>query len=189
MDVLAAVDFLRARPEARGRPLVLYAVSLGTAAAATAAPRIPGIAGLVLDAPMDDLASTAHRMLAGGSFWFSIRDPWASTMLFFVRHVRGVPIDEVRPGAALAQLAPGVAVLIVGAGRDERMPPDEVRALYESLPTAPDRKDLWIDPKATHGKVWVEDPEQYRRRLAHFCEIAIEGAPATPGATTDPTRD
>lgn len=138
---------------------------------------------------MDDLASTAHRMLAGGSFWSAIRDPWASTMLFFVRHVRGVPIDEVSPGAALTQLAPSVAVLIVGAGRDERMPPDEVRALYESLPTLPDRKDLWIDPEATHGKVWVEDAEQYRRRLAHLCKIAIDGATNPPGAAADPARD
>jgi hypothetical protein len=46
------------------------------------------------------------------------------------------------------------------------MSPESVRALFESLPTAADRKDLWIEPEAAHGKVWVKAPDEYRRRLA-----------------------
>lgn len=175
LDVLAAVDFLRARPEALGRPLVLYAVSLGTAAVATAAPQVPKLAGLILDAPMDDLVATARRELGSGGFWQSIRDPWAFAILFFAQRLGGVPLDEVRPREALARLPPSVAVLFIGAGHDERMPSDSVRALFDALPTAPDRKDLWIEPEATHGKVWVKAPEEYRRRLARFCERVIEG--------------
>jgi len=62
-----------------------------------------------------------------------------------------------------------VAVLFIGAGHDERMTPDSVRALFDGLPQAPDRKDLWIEPEATHGKVWLKAPDEYRRRLARFC--------------------
>ncbi len=174
LDVLAAVDFLQARPEARGRPLVLYAVSLGTAAVAAAAPQVPALAGLVLDAPLDDLGATARRMLASGDFWQSVREPWASTILFFARFVGGVPVHQVEPREALARLSPRVAVLFIGAGRDERMPPDTVRALFDALPTAPDRKDLWIEPEATHGKVWVKAPDEYRRRLARLLEKVME---------------
>src|SRR5262249_50522778 len=47
-DVLAAVAWLRSAPERAGRPLVLYAVSLGTAAVMRAAPEIPGLSGIVL---------------------------------------------------------------------------------------------------------------------------------------------
>ncbi len=178
LDVQAAVDFLRARPEAQGRPLVLYAVSLGTAAAALAAPRIPNVAGLVLDAPMDDLRATALRELRSGTFWQSIRDPWASTTLVSFRYLGGVPIEEVKPRETLARLPPDTFVLFVGAGHDVRMPPDSVRALFDGLPTPPDHKELWIEPEATHGKVWVAAPDEYRRRLARLV-ARIDGGTGT----------
>jgi pimeloyl-ACP methyl ester carboxylesterase len=187
LDVVAAADFLQARPEAAGRPLVLFGVSLGTAAVALAAPRLPELGGLVLDAPMDDLAATARRALGGGRRWQAIREPWASVILFFFRSVGRVPVDQVRPREALARLSPDVDVLFIGAGHDDRMPPDSVRALFEALPTPADRKELWIEPEATHGKVWVKSPEEYRRRLARFCEKVIEhrsreaGGARTPG--------
>jgi hypothetical protein len=174
LDVVAAVDFLRARPEAQGRPLVIYAVSLGTAAAALAAPGIPELAGLILDAPMDDLEGTARHELATGGFWRSIRQPWASTILWSAQHLGGVPVGDVKPRNALARLPPDTAVLFIGAGRDDRMPPASVRALFDTLTTAPDRKELWIEPEATHGKVWLAAPEEYRRRLARFCEAIVE---------------
>jgi hypothetical protein len=66
-------------------------------------------------------------------------------------------------------------VLLVGAGRDRRMPPDIVRALFESLPTPEARKRLWIEPEATHGKVWVSSPDEYRRQLAWLCDAAAGG--------------
>jgi pimeloyl-ACP methyl ester carboxylesterase len=119
---------------------------------------------------MDDLMATARRELATGGFWRSIRDPWASVVLFFARSVGRVPLDQVKPRDSLARLSPRVAVLFIGAGRDDRMPPDTVRALFESLPTASDRKDLWIEPEATHGKVWVKAPDEYRQRLARLIE-------------------
>jgi hypothetical protein len=174
LDVLAAVEFLRGRAEASDRPLVLYAVSLGTAGAALAAPQIPDLAGLVLDAPMEDLEATALRELATGGVSESIRQPWASTILWAAQHLGGVPVSAVKPSDALAGLPPQVAVLFIGAGRDERMPPDTVRAFFDALPTAPDRKELWIEPEASHGKVWVAEPTEYRQRLARLCEAALD---------------
>lgn len=177
-DVQAAVEFLRGRPEAEGRPLVIYAVSLGTAAAALAVPRISNLAGLVLDAPMDDLRATALRTLRGGPVWQSIRDPWASLTLLSFRYLGGVPIEAVKPREALAHLAADTFVLLVGAGHDERMPPDSVRALFDGLPNPPDHKELWIEPAATHGKVWAAAPDEYRRRLARLVD-RIDGGPRT----------
>jgi len=171
-DVLAAVRFLRSRPEAAGRPLVVFAVSLGTAAAALAAPQIPDLAGLVLDAPMDDAGPTARRVLGNGGLWSSIREPWASELLLSARFLGGVPLSEVHPGKALERLSPRVAVLLIGAGLDHRMPPETVRGIYESLPTPEDRKQLWIEPASTHGKVWVHAPREYREHLAWLCDRA-----------------
>jgi len=179
LDVLAAVEFLRGRPESQGRPLVLFAVSLGTAGAALAAPHVPGLAGLVLDAPMDSLEATALRELRSGTMAQSIRQPWAWTVLWSARHLGGIPIDAVRPQEALRRLPPNVAVLLIGAGHDERMPPDSVRAFFDGLPTVPDRKELWIQAEATHGKVWVKDPGEYRKRLAAFCAKLADPPAAT----------
>jgi pimeloyl-ACP methyl ester carboxylesterase len=181
LDVLSAVDYLRQRPGARDRPLVIFAVSLGTAAAALATPRIPDLAGLALDAPMDDLESLARRELKSGPMLWSVRDPWASVILWSARFIGGVPVHAIRPGDALAKLPADVAVLLIGAGKDERMPPATVRALFEQLPTAPDRKELWIEPEATHGKVWVKAPDEYRRRLTAFVARAV-GPETTPAA-------
>ena len=173
LDVLAAVEFLRGREESADRPLVLFAVSLGTAAVALAAPRIPDLAGLVLDAPMDDLEDTALRELGSRGFPTAIGQPWASTILWSLQHLGGVPMEEVKPREALAGMSPEVAALIIGAGRDERMPPETVRAVFDAVPAASDRKELWIEPEASHGKVWVAAPEEYRQRLARFCELAL----------------
>jgi dienelactone hydrolase len=173
LDVRAAVEFLRARPEAEGRPLVIYAISMGTAAAALAAPQTPDLAGLVLDAPMDDLAATTDRMLGGGEG--GIPQPWRSTLVWSAEHLGRIPFDRVKPRDALARLSPDVAVLFVGAGKDDRMPADSVRALFDALPTRADRKELWIEPEATHGKVWVAAPDEYRRRLARFMDRVAPG--------------
>jgi hypothetical protein len=177
LDVLAAVDYLRSRAGASDLPLVLFAVSGGTPAVAFAAPQIPSLGGLVLDAPIDDLGARAREVLGNGGFWQAFREPWISTTLFFTRHVGGLHVDAVKPVEALKRLPPEVAVLVIGAGRDWKIPPDSVRRVYEALPQSPDRKQLWIESEATHGKVWVHAPEEYARRLARLCRKVGAGPP------------
>jgi hypothetical protein len=174
LDVLAAVEFFRNREEAGQKPLVLYGVSGGSSAVALASPQIPDLAGIVLDAPIDDLEAAALRELGRGGLAFSVPRPWSSIVLWSTEHLGGVPISTVKPANALAGLSPNVAVLLIGAGQDERMPPDSVREMFQGLPTLPNLKDIWIEPEARHGKVWVAAPDEYRRRLARFCE-AIQG--------------
>jgi pimeloyl-ACP methyl ester carboxylesterase len=190
LDVLAAVDFLRSRPGASRRPLVLFAVSLGTAAAALAAPDIPGLGALILDAPMDSLRATGTRMIAR----FPASVPglsgyWRHAILWSAEHLGRLPFDAVNPRESLARLSPHVPVLLIAAGHDWRMPPETVRALFESLPTDPERKELWIEPEATHGKVWVVAPEEYREHLARLVEAAV-GSPdrAATDAEAEPGR-
>lgn len=185
LDVAAAASFLTERPGNGDRPLILFAVSLGTAAAGIAAPGIEGLDGLILDAPMDDAASTARRGLVEGPFMRSIRDPWATELLLSAHYLGGVPLADVHPREALRHLSPDVAVLLIGAGHDGRMPPDTVRATFEALPTPAERKRLWIEPEATHGKVWVAAPEEYRRHLAWLCDEAA-GPVGEPAADGDP---
>lgn len=181
LDVLAAVDHLRGRPETEGRPLVLFGVSIGTTATALAAPEIPDLAGIVLDAPIDDLEASARRWIGK-----AIPRPWSSLMLLSAEYLGGIPISSVKPGTALLGLDPEVEVLLIGAGHDVRAPPDRVKALFAALPTLPDRKEMWIDPEASHGKVWLDAPDEYHRRLARFCEKLSRSPPGAPAVGAAP---
>src|SRR5262249_61825114 len=99
-DVAAALAFMRERPGSQGRPLVLFGVSLGTVAAAMAAPDEKGLAALILDAPIDDLHATGEHMLEG----FAARRnagpalpaPIRSLMLFGAGHFGGVDFAGAR---------------------------------------------------------------------------------------------
>ena len=62
-DLVSVVEYVRSQPGTGRRPLVLFGVSLGTIAVSLALPRIDDVAGVVLDAPIDDLTAAAHRMM------------------------------------------------------------------------------------------------------------------------------
>ena len=168
-DVVAAVHWLRARPGRADEAVLLYGVSLGAAAVAHAAARIPRLAGVVLDAPMDDALATARRMLnlpaKEGRRRLWIAEPWRSSVLLGVEIFAGIELERANPAVSLQALAPEVPVLVIGGGDDQRMPPQVVRQVFERLPTRPERKRLWIRPGSDHGSVFVDDPQGYREHL------------------------
>lgn len=173
-DVLAAVAWSRGRDAAaRTRPLVLFGVSLGTAAVAFAAPRVDELAGVVVDAPLTDAVATAHRMLGDGprgTRRFTIPQPIRSLTLLALELVSGIDLAADRPGDALVTLAPAVHVLVIGGAADRRMPPEELQALFARLPQDEAHKTLWIRADADHGDVWNVDPQGYRERLERLVE-------------------
>lgn len=175
-DVLAAVDWLRGRDaRAAARPLLLYGVSLGGAAVALAAPQVEDLAGLVLDAPMDTVAATADRMLQDrghGGRRLAFPQPFRAMVLGWLQIWSDFDLDALRPIDAVRDLDPEVPVLLVGAGVDDRMPPAVVRAVFAALPQAEDRKRLWIRAGSGHGKVFEDDPDGYRERLAWLLDLA-----------------
>jgi pimeloyl-ACP methyl ester carboxylesterase len=176
-DVVAAVEWLRREPERKGRPLVLYAVSLGTAAVIGAVPDVAPLSGIILDAPMDDLLATAHRMLSEeprpDRRRLGMVQPFRSLIVLAFELWSGVRFSEVRPIDDLARIPPDVPILVIGGSADLRMPPATVQAMFDRLPTRPGSKSLWIRPGSTHGQVWNDDPAGYREHLAEFLKIAV----------------
>lgn len=169
-DVVAAVAHARAQPGRATTPVVLFGVSLGTIAVTLALPRLDGLAGVVLDAPMDDLAAAAHRMLsferAGDRrSWFAMAEPWRSLTLRALGIWSGFRVEQVAPGDVLATLPHDLPVLVVGGGGDDRAPADTVERLFTRLPTVPDRKALWIAPGVGHGRAFLDQPAAYAERL------------------------
>lgn len=171
LDVVAAVRWLRARPGHASDRIVLFGVSLGTAAVALATRRLPDLAGVVLDAPVDDALATANRMLDDPSArrrGFALPSPLRELLFTAVEVWSGTRLADVHPAAALRELPPNVPVLLIGGGEDRRVPPDVVRELFAALPTRPELKQLWIRDGSDHGHVWADDPDGYRRHLSEF---------------------
>ncbi len=176
-DVAAALAFMHEWPKTKGRPLVLFGVSLGTVAAALAAPDAQDLAALILDAPIDDLHAAGDHMLEGFATRRNqgptIPAPIRSLMLFGAGHFGGVDFEGARVRDALGRLPKSVAVLLVSAGQDDRVPVESVRATFDRLPTDPAKKEIWIVPDAKHGKVWEVDPAGYRKHLEQVLERGL----------------
>lgn len=169
-DVVAAVAYVRQQPGCSGLPLVLFGCSLGTAAVSLALPRIADVAGVVLDAPLDDVTAAAHRTLGfqrrgDGRSFFRLWPPLPQLVCFWLQQWSRFDLGAIRPGAVLQSLPTDLPLLVVGGGNDDRAPPDSVAALFAGLPMADGNKELWLRPGSGHGRVWLDDPSGYEQRL------------------------
>ena len=108
---------------------------------------------------------------------FAIPQPFRSLIFAAIELWSGFSFADVRPRDALRALPPETPVLFVGGGEDQRMPPEVVRQLFEGLPTRPELKTLWIRPDSRHGKVWSDDPDGYRARIAELLD-RVDRAPS-----------
>ncbi len=167
-DVVAAVGYVRSQPGRERTPLVLFGVSFGTVAVSMALPRIDGVAGVALDAPIDDMGAAAHRLLdliGVRRPLFAIGEPWQSLVLRSFETWSGVELARIVPADVLATLPQDLPVLVIGAGIDERAPPATVERLFARLPMADERKQLWMEGSSEHGRVFLDHPAQYAEHL------------------------
>lgn len=174
-DVVAAVNHVRALPGRADVPIGLFGVSLGTIAVSLATPRLDHLAGLILDAPMEDLGAAADRMLSferpgDRRSWFRMLQPWRSLVVVALETWSDFRVADASPIAVLATLPHDLPVLMFGGGHDDRAPPDRVTALFEQLPMPAARKQLWIRPESGHGDVWKDDPQGYAERLVWWVD-------------------
>jgi alpha-beta hydrolase superfamily lysophospholipase len=179
-DLVAVVKFVRSQPGRERMPLVLFGVSIGTVAVSLALPSLPDVAGVVLDAPIDDLLSTADRILQvtrpERRGLLPIYQPWRTLILESVELMSGCSLAEVQPLRVLAELPQDLPMLVVAGGEDDKVPVEHAQRLFDALPMPTGVKELWIDPAAGHGNAWLQDPPQYERRLGEL--LARLRAPA-----------
>jgi len=169
-DVVAAVRYVRSQPGRSDTPVLLYGVSLGTVAVSLALPRLDGIGAVVLDSPIDDLHAAATRMLTfdranDRRSRFYLYEPWRSAVIASLGAWSGFRVADVVPSDVMATLPHDLPMLVVGAGQDDRAPPESVEALFSRLPMPADVRRLWLVPDAHHGDVCHHAPEEYRQHL------------------------
>lgn len=167
-DVLAAVRYLRSRSVGDELPLLLYGVSLGSAAVLLAAPDVPELGALAVDAALPELEAVFHNLTGDGGFGLPLVHRWLT--LRAIELFAWFDVDDVRPVDAAARLDPALPALVVAAGDDFRMPPALVRRVYDALPSPDGVKEFWVDEEATHGKVFELHPDEYRAALERLVE-------------------
>lgn len=172
-DIVAVVEYVRSQPGRAKAPVVLFGVSLGTVAVSLALPRIDNVAGVVLDAPIDDLTAAAHRMMTFDrpgdrrSFTY-MYEPWRSLVLTALGAWSGFDASDVSPIEVLATLPHDLPVLVIGEELDDRAPPKTVVDLYERMPQHEGTKELWQVPNVGHGKAFLEQPAAYDEALGRL---------------------
>ena len=177
-DLVVAAEFIRQRPELADVPLFLFGVSLGSVSVMLALPDLPSVQGVVLDAPVHDLLSTAQRMLGlrrpgDDRGRFTLVEPWRSLVLTSLQLWSGFELQDVRPDLALQGMPADFPVLLVAGADDDKVPVDHVRQFYDSLPMLPGVKQLWAAEDCGHGDAWQRQSTVYEQRLRDFLQQAL----------------
>lgn len=174
-DVVAAVARVRAEPGRERTPVVLFGISLGTVAVSLALPRIDGIAGVVLDSPIDDLHAAAHRMLSfersgDRRSFFRMGEPWRSATIRALGLWSGFRVDEVQPSEVLSTLPHDLPMLLIASGHDDRAPAATVERMFGRLPMPEHLRELWVVADAHHGDACRTAPQEYAERLRRLLD-------------------
>ena len=161
-DTIAALEYLRLRPETGGAPIYVIGQSIGGAIAIVlCAERRADVAGLVVDS-----AFTRYRDVA----WHHVlRNPALLAVGWWYPLALGHafdPIDHV------GRVSP-VPVLFMHGTNDRVVP----HAMSEKLfAAAGPPKELWLIEGMDHYEVWSVREEEARRRVLEFFESCRRGA-------------
>jgi len=165
-DAVAAVRWVRGRPDVDPDRLIFFGQSLGAAIAVhlAAGPEHAGLQGVVLESGFSSYrAITRDKLAASFLTW-----PFQWPLSFLVS-------DRDRPRDDIAKIAP-VPVLIIHGTADPIVPYHHARALYAA---AREPKTLWTIPDAGHTAAFGRYGEIYRPRLVAFLNQHLANAPGT----------
>ncbi len=161
-DVAAAVDFLRARRP--GRPVIVFGVSLGSAAAAFAAEELGDkVAGYVLESPYGDLKTAAWNRTRAALP--APLDRVAYLGLRLSALVLLPQLEAISPVRAIGGVPEDVPVLVLAGGSDELATAAEARAIHDRVRT---HATLEVFPRARHNDLATVEPDRYRRVVLAF---------------------
>jgi fermentation-respiration switch protein FrsA (DUF1100 family) len=166
-DLLAAIQTVQSRPDARGLPLGVLGESMGGAVALLGTARSPAVRAVVAEAPYAQLdhAIGNHFRAVLGPPGPLIGTPsrWVGEWLIGENCTRVSPLNEIK------KIAPR-PVLIIQDGNDSVCPPSETGALLEA---AGEPKSLWTVPRADHISALSTAPEEYTHRITAFFDANL----------------
>ena len=164
-DFDAAAAWLRAnKPGLSGR-VGVFGLSMGAAVTVAAMPEHPELRCAVVESPFSDYRGVVRRWA-----WKYLRVPWFPLLpitLWILRQRVGDPtVDDFSPAEAAGRIAPR-PLMIIGAERDDLMPEEDVRRIFDA---ARQPKELWIVSGAFHAKCREAAGAAYDARVTAFFE-------------------
>jgi fermentation-respiration switch protein FrsA (DUF1100 family) len=166
LDAAAAVAFARA--QAPGAPVAYLGTSQG-GAAALLGPEPLAVSALVLEAVYSTLREAVENRIA-----IRLGAPGrrlAPLLLWQIEPRLGVAVDAVAPVRGIREIR--APLLLLAGARDLPATLDQSRALFEA---APEPKELWVVPGATHEDFQRLAREEYEERVLGFLSRAAEGS-------------
>lgn len=182
-DVMAAVDWLEQDERAAGKPVGVFGLSMGGAAAILAAaedPRIDAVATQGAYADLDSALRQRCRLILG----FLHPVLYAPTRWLGIRRLGRDPAS-VAPSEAAPRIAPRPLLLLHGA-HDLFVAPQDARVLHAN---AREPKELVLLPHSWHVTVSPADWELYQsalRRFFHQHLVAVSETTQTGPRTGTP---
>ncbi len=167
-DLLAALDYLRARDIAR---VGLFGLSMGGAIALATAPLSPMVVGVVSDCAFSALWRIVQRAAIRRGVPALLAPALARLVVLLASLRLHANLFSADPIHWVGRIAPRPTLIMHGA-QDQDVPVVEAQRLFQA---AREPKELWIVPNAPHREIETVVPEEYRRRVVEFFERAFEG--------------
>ncbi len=162
LDVLAAIHYALNQEKAT-RPIVLWGVSMGAAAALMAASETPDVTAVISDSSFlsfrDVIKHAAHMIFHVPSF------PMVDEAIYLSAWRGGFWPSEFNLRKAVERISPR-PILFVSVKGDPLIPPAVTRELY-SHSTSPG-KVLLLVPGHRHGEGFTSGHEQYEQAVKKF---------------------
>lgn len=169
-DVLAAVDYLRARPDVVPQSVGVMGFSMGAVAALLATARDADIRAVVADSPFADLGEVIARRSQGALLQRAIMP----IVTRIGARLTGVPLELIAPRHTAAGIGARPALLIHGDA-DALTPVEHTLELFALL-SGP--KELWVVAGAGHVEASTLEPDAYLERVAAFFDQYLTVAPS-----------
>jgi alpha-beta hydrolase superfamily lysophospholipase len=167
-DVQAAVRFAGER-YGRG-PLGILGISMGAAAAITAAAQGQEIAALVADSAFAHLEGVMRKKIPEfARVRWLVPFGWVSVLIGEL--LAGGHLRTLRPVDYVGRLSPRPLLFIYGE-RDSYIPPEQPGELFAA---AGEPKEIWTAPGSDHAVVRLDHPEEYIGRVLAFFDRYLRG--------------
>jgi len=162
LDVVGAVHYALEQQHAP-RPVILWGVSMGAAAALLAAAESPDVAAVISDSSFLSLRNTVehHWRL----FFHLPSFPIANELVYLIALRGGFRVSDFNLLNAVTAIG-NRPILFVALQDDRRMPPSIARALYYH--SVSPQKALIVLPGQRHGEGFNLDTEQYKAAVKQF---------------------
>ncbi|MFH1784080.1 MAG: alpha/beta fold hydrolase [bacterium] len=163
-DIIGAVEYLKTRNDVDADKIGVIGVSMGGAAAFTAAARTPLIKAVISDSSFISFERTVTRFAK--LFYRLPKFPLVHMSIKAVELRLGFKAEDADPLRYVSKIAPR-AVFIIHGREDNRILPENAQLLFNA---AKDPKELWIVPQADHLESRGLNPVEYEKRVIGFLD-------------------